>query len=203
MFKSHACHKIDKYLDENYAIQLSWYQREELVFSLLGELQYYSTNKIEVTRDKFECKFFYLIKSQADFTDWELKDSKKFRLDYRFDASPLLRFAIRKFYNQSRKIQKRSFKKCINFLDVDLNTKNLKVVYPKDDMFFFYIGRLLLVIIAIPTIGCSFLMVFVHEIFALLLFLCLFYLYLLMPMVLPYWKARRIDRELKELYREK
>lgn len=79
--------------------------RKNLVFSLVGELQYYSTNKLEVTRAKFESDLQYSIKSHIDYTDYELQDSKDFRRLYGFDASPSLRRVIRKFFKQSRKVK--------------------------------------------------------------------------------------------------
>ena len=103
-YSPNACHKIDKYLEENYATQLPWHQLENLVFSLLGELQYYSTNKREVARDEFENKLLCWVKFYVNFVDYELQDSKKFRRLYGFDASPSLRIAVNKSL-QSRKIK--------------------------------------------------------------------------------------------------
>lgn len=54
-----ACHKLDKYIDANYATQLPWRQRENLVHSLIGELQCYATNRREVTREDFEANLKY------------------------------------------------------------------------------------------------------------------------------------------------
>ncbi len=202
-FKGNACHKIDKYLEENYGTQLPWYQLENLVFSLLGELQYYSTNKREVARDEFENKLLCWVKSHVNFVDYELQDSRNFRRLYGFDASPSLRTAINKFFNQSRKIRKTFFKECQNFLDIELNSKTLKVIYPHADMMFFYFGVFTQVIASIPTIAFLVLTVYVHWKFVFLVLVC--FPLLLMPtsFVRPYYLAKKIDKELKELYRRK
>lgn len=120
-FTDHICHKLDRYLDENYATQIPWRLRENLVFSLVGELQYYSTNKIKFTRAKFESDLQHLIKSYINYTDYELQDSNEFRRLYGFDASPNIRMAIRKFYKQSRKVRRSFFKECQNFFTVNIN----------------------------------------------------------------------------------
>ncbi|MCU0535340.1 MAG: hypothetical protein MUD14_15740 [Hydrococcus sp. Prado102] len=131
-FTGLICHKIDKYIYENYAVQIPWHLRETLVFSLVGRLQYDSTNKREVTRAEFEEELLSWIRTYTSFDDYELEDSRKFVHEYKFEPTPNLRIAIRKFYAQSKKVNKFFFKECQRFLNVD-KTKNLQVIYPVID----------------------------------------------------------------------
>lgn len=199
-FTGLLCHKLDKYIYENYAVQIPWYLRETLVFSLVGKLQYYSTNKREVTRAEFEGELQSWIRFYTSFDDYEREDSQKFFRDYKFESTPDLRIAIKKFYNRSRKVKKFFFKECQNFLTAD-REKNLKVIYPKSDTMSCYLfsgltGLVFLFIVIFLLFG-----VYIHPVF---LIVCL----LLLPLYVstiksarPYFLAKIIENELKELDR--
>ncbi len=200
-FTGHICHKLDKYLDENYATQLLWRSRENLVFSLVGELQYYSTNKIEVTRAEFESNLQHWIKSYVNYTDYELHDSEEFRRLCGFDASPNLRMAIRKFYKQSRKVRRSFFKECQNFLTTNINNKDiLEVIYPKTEMAEFYFGMSMQIVVFILFVCSTIIMVYFHWVGIILLLFSLWLLIAFAPIARPYCLAKIIDKELKELY---
>ncbi len=121
---------------------------------------------------------------------------------YGFDAPLNLRTAIRKFSKQSRRIRDSSFKECQDFLDVDLKTRTLKIVYSESSKFLFIIGNIMQVIVFIPTFISLTLMVYVHLGFIFPLLIFIFLLFSLMPMVRPYCLAKKLDKELSELYQQ-
>lgn len=202
-FMGDACHKLDKYLEEKYATQLPWHQLEDLVFCLLGKLQYYSTNKIEIARGEFENKLLCWIESYINSVDYELQDSKNFHRLYGFDAAPRLRIAINKYYNQARKTRRTDFKKCQNFLDVKPDSTNLKVVYHRDEMLFFYFSFFMLIIVFAIEVMILIFAAYNSWKFVFLLLAWSPLLFSFASLIRPYCLAKKIDKELEELYRIK
>ncbi|GFE70275.1 hypothetical protein [Chroococcus sp. FPU101] len=197
-FLSQDCHKIDKYIDENYGISLPCHQREELIYSLIGELQYYSTNRRKITRKDLEAKFQEWIKYFIDYTNYEREASRKFYNLYGFEASPNLRIAVEKFYkNKSKKVKMKFFKECQSFFDVELSTKKLKIVYPKFDKIFYYIGNILFIATTLLALLCLILANYFDFIFIILFFVFSFLSVGILPLIRPYHWAKIIDRELK------
>lgn len=205
VFISWACHKLDRYIDDNFATQLYWWQRENLVFNLIEKLQYYSTDRKEITRIQFEYDLQEWVQSYANFNDYELKANTAFIRYYGFTAPPKLRAAIEKFDRQSRKSQRLIFKECANFLDVDLNTGELKIVYSKADKMLFSIGSWLQAIVFIQLIWCAYFYITIHTdwIFLLLALMLSVLLIAIVPLVRPYYLARRIEREIKEIHQKR
>jgi ABC-type multidrug transport system fused ATPase/permease subunit len=198
-FKGQACHMIDQYLDENYDTQLPWKHLEIFVCSLIGELQFYTTNKQEVTRDEFENKLRYWVKLHANSIDYELRENQNFKSLYGFEAPPRLRTAISSFYKQSRKIRRHSLKRGEIFLDVD-QSNALKVVYPILEIVFFrgwliflLVAFILMIIFLCISVYYSWVFLFLVLIFILLIFM------VILPPMMPYFAAKQIEKELEEL----
>jgi predicted secreted protein len=200
-FKGQACHMMDQYLDENYGTQLPWKHLENIVFSLIGELQFYTTNKQEVTRDDFENKLRHWVESYVNPIDRELQENQDFKRLYGFEATPSLRFAINQFYRKSRKIRKNFFKWSQNFLDVDIESKALKVIYPSVEIVLFRFFLIMLLVVLVPTIASLFFLVyFNHWIFyAIFLMFSLCIVTYFIPLLRPYIIAKQIDKEIEKL----
>lgn len=133
-FIGNACHKLEKYINENFATQLPGRYREDMVYSLIGKFEHYSTDGREITRNQFEADLQHWIQSYVSPNDYELIADAEFSRRYGFNAPPNKRIAIEKLYKQSGEIRRDFFKKCINFLTIDVNSRKLKVIYPKVDM---------------------------------------------------------------------
>lgn len=130
--------------------------------------------------------------------------SDKFRRYYGFEAPPNLRIAINKFFKQSsRKVKKSFFKECERFLTTYINTTDLKVIYPKSDMISFYLGSFIQLMLLIPAAFFIYLyvMIYAHLLCLMLFAVCFFFLLATTPFVRPYYLARIIDNELKEIRR--
>lgn len=144
------------------------------------------------------------IKLNINYTNHELNDSNEFRRLYGFDASPNLRMAIRKFYKQSRKVKRSFFKKCQDFITVNINNKDiLEVIYPKHEMAEFYVGMSMQIVVFILFIGSTIIMIYLHWVGIIPLLLSLWLLIAITPLVRPYYLAKIIDKELKELYQRR
>jgi uncharacterized Tic20 family protein len=204
-FKGQACHMIDRYLDQNYDAQLPWRHLEIFVCSLIGELQFYTTSKQEVTRDEFENKLRYWVELHVNSIDYELQENHNFKRLYGFEAPPRLRIAISRFYKQSRKIRRHSLKRGESFLDVD-RSNALKVDYPISARVHFRVGLvllfvglvLLLVTFSLTTISL------IHSVYYswgyLFIFLICFVsiFMIILPLMMPYFAAKQIEKELEE-----
>jgi hypothetical protein len=198
-FKGQACHMMDQYLDENYDTQLPWKHLEIFVCSLIGELQFYTTNKQEITRDEFENKLRYWVELHVNSIDYELQENHNFKRFYGFEAPPRLRIAISRFYKQSRKIRRHSLKRGEFFLDVD-RSNALIVVYRIEDVVFFYGWLIFLSVASILMITSLIISVSYNWVFLLLFLVFLFLIFgVILPPMLPYFAAKQIEKELKEL----
>lgn len=202
--RDEACRKLDKYIQENYDIQLTTDDIRNLVSSLVGEHQFYAITRREVTRKSFENWLQDWIDSQISFDDYESQSSEKFIRTFGFNVPPNMRAAIRRLCKQSGKIPSWSFKKSQNFLDFDSHERKLKVSFPIPMIISYYLGELglrgSLSICIISAIGDLYYgYTYGHWLFG---FFCLsaFFLALVSALLIePYYWAERIEEELKRL----
>ncbi|NHC37549.1 hypothetical protein [Scytonema millei] len=197
-----ACDKLDTYLNDKFDPQLPRRHRENIVLNLIGQLLYYSTNGREVTRVQFEAGLQDWVQSYVNPSGYKLRNNTEFHRLYGFNAPPTKRIAIEKIYKRSGEIRQDFFKNCLNFLTIDESDKTkLKVVYPKVDMIFFYFGICVQLVdfMIFAFFVYIYVAVYAHWIFMLVSTIPCAIIIGMMPLVQPYFIARKIDREVQRL----
>lgn len=132
------------------------------------------------------------------FKDINYISDEKFYKTFGFYASPILRSAIDYCYKNSIKLQPHIFKEVKSFLDVDINTNKLKIVYSKSNRFFYYFGNILAIITSFVSIVFLCMFIYIHII-AIVPFISSFsfLIGIIHIFVRPYVLAKRIEQELQ------